>query len=223
VRHIRLSRSPILFWTVVAGLALLTGMVVAGAVGRANSLATRYGPLRPMVVAARAIERGTTLGPAEVEVRQLPAQFRTEGAFESADEVVGRTAVVPLARGEPVLGSDIAPEGLGAVAALLPAGSRAVAVPTGSSSPALRRGDVVDVLASFDGMPTLAVAVDAAVVDVADESATVAVSPEEAKSVAFALANGAVTVALTPGSSPRTGQRRPVTSSTSTSAPSPIR
>lgn len=212
--RLRLSRSPVLFWAAVACLAVLTALVVAGAIGRAQSLAARYGPLVPMVVAGRPVERGTVLAAPDVTVRRLPAQFRTDGAFESVDDVIGRTAVVPMAPGEPVLGDDLAPAGLGPVASLLPAGTRAVAVPTGGASPPLRRGDVVDVLASFDGNPTLTVAVDAPVVDVATESATVAVSPEEAKSVAFALANGAVTVALTPGL-----QRRPVASRPSTSAP----
>lgn len=221
-RSHRLLRSPLLYWAAAGGLALLTGSVVAGSVGRAESLAARYGPLAPMVVAARPVERGSALAAADVTVHRLPSRFRTDGAFTSAEEVVGRVAVVPLAPGEPVLGADLAPAGLGAVAALLPAGSRAVAVPTGGSSPVLRRGDVVDLLASFDGHPTLAVAVDAPVVDVGAESATVAVTPEEANAVAFALANGAVTVALTPGPGVggRSAQRSPVARSTSTSAPS---
>ncbi|MGH9278574.1 MAG: Flp pilus assembly protein CpaB, partial [Acidimicrobiales bacterium] len=125
--RLRPSRSPLVFWVVAGGLALLTALVVAGAVGRAQSLSTRYGPLVPMVVAERAVERGTALAPADVAVHHLPGRFRTGGAFETVDDVVGRTAVVPLAPGEPVLGADLAPEGLGGVAALLPPGSRAVA------------------------------------------------------------------------------------------------
>ncbi|MGH9226567.1 MAG: hypothetical protein ACRD2W_22910, partial [Acidimicrobiales bacterium] len=91
-----------------------------------------------------------------------------------------------------------------------------------SSAPPLSRGDVVDVLAALDDQPVLAIAVDAPVVDVGDGSVTVAVRPEEARSVAFALANGSVTVALTPGPGPASAsaaQRNRVASTPSTAAP----
>ena len=48
-------------------------------------------------------------------------------------------------------------------------------------------------------------ALGATVVDVGTESATVAVAPEEARGVAFALANGVVTMPVTPGPGPRLG------------------
>jgi Flp pilus assembly protein CpaB len=198
-RRLRLSRSPFVFWLAVAGLALLTASTVARAIGSAQSLAARYGPLRPLVVAARPVAAGAAIGGGDVGVRLVPASARPPGAFSSPGEVKGRTPVVPLLVGEPVLPGHLAPEGLSGVAALLPAGTRAVAVPTGTSSPPLHRGDVVDVLATLDGGPTLAVAVDSPVVDVAQDAATVAVTPEEAKAVAFAVTTGAVTVTLTPG------------------------
>jgi Flp pilus assembly protein CpaB len=158
-----------------------------------------------MVVAARPVERGTALARADLAVDRLPARFVAEGAFASIEQVRGRTPVVPLLAGEPVLRGHLAPDGLSGVAALLPAGGRALAVPTGSASPPLRKGDVVDVLATFDAQATattqatVAVAVDAAIVDVGAESATVAVTVEEARAVAFALAHGSVALALTPG------------------------
>lgn len=226
-RRLRLSRSPFVFWLAVAGLALLTASVVARAVGSAQSLAARYGPLRPLVVAARPVAAGAVLSGGDVDVRLVPASFRPPGAFSSAGDVKGRTPVVPLLAGEPVLPGHLAPDGLSGVAALLPAGTRAVAVPTGTSSPPLERGDVVDVLATLDGGPTLAVAVDAPVVDVGQDAATVAVTPEEAKAVAFAVATGAVTVTLTPGvagamagvAGATARQRAPVATSPSTATP----
>ncbi len=198
-----LFRSPFTFWLAVAGLALTTALVVAQAVGRANSLAGHYGPLRPMVVASRTLDRGTEVKAADLAVRHLPARFRTDGSFESVRQVEGRVAVVPLVAGEPVLRAHLAPDGLTGVAALLPPGTRAVAVPTGSASPPLRVGDVVDLLATLEEDPAVAVALDAPVVDVGPDTATVAVTPAEAGAVALAVSRGAVSVLLTPGISAR--------------------
>ncbi|MFN2502941.1 MAG: Flp pilus assembly protein CpaB [Acidimicrobiales bacterium] len=224
----RLSRSPLAFWLVTVLLALMTGLVVARFVGQAQSLAARYGPLRPVVVASREVERGTEVEPADLAVRQVPAAFLPETATRSVAEVAGRTTVVPLLAGQPVFRGHLAPEGLAGVAALLPPGTRAVAVPVGGASVVVRRGDVVDVLASFDpqlsgtGEPTLAVALDALVVDAGTESATLAVSPEEARAVAFAVTHGTVTVTLTPGlGGPPSGPRAPLSESRSPGGTAP--
>lgn len=220
--HSRLSRSPFTFWLAVGVLALVTGSVMAQLVGQAEALSARYGPLRPVVVAARAVDRGAELASADVAVKHVSAGFLPEGTFTTAKAVVGRTPVVPLLAGQTVLAGHLAPDGLVGVTALLPAGSRAVAVPSGGASPPVRRGDTVDVLATFDpqvtgaGDPTLTVAVDALVVDVGADSATVAVTPEQAKAVAFAVSHGTITVAITPGAR---GQRNEVASTPSTAAP----
>jgi Flp pilus assembly protein CpaB len=215
----------LVFWFAVCVLALLTASVVAGALGRARSLSDQYGPLRPMVVAARAVERGAILEADDLAVRLVPTSMLVSGAASSVDGVRGRAVVVPLVEGEPLLAGHLAPDGLSGVAAQLAPGARAVSVPAGSSSPALRRGDVVDVLATLEGASTLAIAADAVVVDVGatDETVTVAVSQEEARAVAYAVAHGAVTVALTPGLAPPAAQRQPAKYTTSTAAPAKTR
>ena len=195
----RLSRSPVVFWAVVVLLAVLTATAVGGLTSRARAEAARYGSLRTVAVARHAVDVGTVLRPADVGEERVPAAFLPEGWLGSSSEVVGRTVVVPLFPGAPVLRGQVAPEGLRGVAALLPPGARAVAVSTGGATPKLRTGDVVDVLATFaaeDHEPTVEVAVGALVVDVAEESATIAVAPEEARRVAFALSAGAVSLAL---------------------------
>lgn len=195
----RLSRSPVVFWALVAVLAVLTATVVGGLAGRARAEAARYGSLRTVAVARHPVEVGTVLRPADVSEERVPAAFLPEGWVGSASEVVGRTAVVPLFRNAPILRGQVAPWGLQGLAAVLPPGARAVAVPTGDATPKLRTGDVVDVLATFDSHgeePTVEVAAGALVVDVAEESATVAVAPEEARRVAFALSAGAVSLVV---------------------------
>ena len=203
--RVRLGRSPLVFWLSVAVLALVTGSVVAELVGRAEAMAGRYGPLRPVLVAARGVERGAELIEADVTVRRLPESFLPEGAFGSVAEVLGRTPVAPLVTGQLVLRGHLAPDGLSGVAALLPPGTRGVAVPAADAPGLVRRGDLVDVVATFDptvtgeGDPTLAVATGALVVEVATDTATVAVTPEEARRIVFAVAHGTVSLAVTPG------------------------
>jgi Flp pilus assembly protein CpaB len=202
VRLRRVARSPLAYWAAVVALAAFTAFTVAGQVDKAGAQAARYGHLRPIVVATRAVETGAVVRPADVVVRSMPAAFVPEGALGSTAAVLGRTVVVPLFRGSAVVGAHLAPDGFQGVAALLPAGARAVAVPTGPASVALRRGDRVDVLATFDPppageAPTFAVAQAAPVVDVGPEAVTVAVAPEEALRVAYAVAAGVVTLTLT--------------------------
>lgn len=217
----RLRRSPLPFWALAVALALFTGLTVTRLVGEASARADRLGGLVDVVVAARTVDAGKPLGPADVTVRRLPADALPDGAV--AVSPVGKVALVPLARGEVLLASKLAPEGLRGVAARMPAGQRALAVPVDPGGLALRLGDRVDVLATFDvvegagpvdvaassevvpasagtsraAAPTFPVATAALVVDVGAEAVTVAVSVDEAPRVAFALARGTVTLALT--------------------------
>ena len=202
----RLARSAPVFWVAVAALAGLTALTAARLVGRAEASAARYGSLRPVVVATGPVETGAVLGAGDVAVRAMPAAFLPDDHVAVASEAVGRTVVVALFRGVPVVRGHLAPDGVRGVADLLPPGTRAVAVPSGGASAPVRTGDRVDVLATFDpsssassdGEPTFAVATAALVVDVGDDSTTVAVGPDEARRVAFAVAHGVVTLAVAP-------------------------
>ncbi len=203
----RLVRSPFAYWAAVVALAAFTASTIAGQLDRAGAHEARYGRLQPVVTAARPVEVGTVLRSADVVVRSMPAAFLPEGALGATGEVVGRTVVVPLFRGTPVVAGQLAPDGLEGLAALLPAGGRAVAVPTGPASVALRRGDWVDVLVTFDPPPagedpTFPVAEAALVVDVGPEAVAVAVGAAEALRVAYAVAAGVVTLVLTAKETP---------------------
>lgn len=197
-----LKRLPILWWAAAVALAGVTGAAVSKSVATAQDLAGAYGPLEPMVVAARHLDFGAVLEPADLDLALVPARLAPAGRVADADLLVGRTALAPLVAGQPVVGAHVSPDGVSGVAALLPPGTRAVAVPTGGVSAPVRLGDRVDVLASFDPQlaagsdPTFPVAVAALVVDVGPDAATVAVAPAEAVAVAFAASNGALTVVL---------------------------
>ncbi|MDP8937510.1 MAG: Flp pilus assembly protein CpaB [Actinomycetota bacterium] len=209
-----MARSAAVFWVAAAALAAVTALAAARLVGQAEASAARYGSLRPVVVSTRPIEMGAVLRATDVEISLVPATFLPDDHVGAAAEAVGRTVVVGLFPGLPVVRGHLAPEGVRGVAALLPPGTRAVAVPAGGASAPVHTGDLVDVLATFDptssdtGDPTFAVATAALVVDVAEDSVTVAVAPDEARRVAFAVAHGLVTLAVT---SPLSGTSTPAT------------
>ena len=121
----------------------------------------------------------------------------------------------PVLAGEPLVAARLAPDGLTGAAALVPAGHRAVAVPIGpAGAPPLAVGDLVDVVAVVpvdaarageghgDGgeeaaTPAFPLVERAAVVDVGERGRRRSRCPErDAPRVAWALANGAVVLAL---------------------------
>lgn len=227
----RLARSPLAYWVAVVALASFTALTVAGQVSEAGAQAARYGRLRPVVAATRPVEVGSVLAAADVTLRSMPGAFVPEGALGATEAAVGRTVIVPLFPGAAVVAANLAPDGVEGLTALLPAGARAVAVPAGPESVAVRRGDRVDVLATFDPPPlgedpTFPVAEAALVVDVGPEAVAVAVPAEDTARVAYAVAAGVVTLALTaevtpaapaPPAPPAAGTRR--TGGTTGSAP----
>lgn len=216
----RLRRSPLPFWALAVALALCTGITVSRLVGEASARAARLGGLVDVVVAARRVEAGKSLRPADLTVRRLPADALPDGPIKASDaSAVGKVVLVPLVQREVLLASKLAPDGLLGVAALVPSGHRALAVPVDPGGLSFRLGNRVDVLATFDvpgepvagagvagvdegtasaaPAPTFPVATAALVVDVGDEAVTVAVTDDESPRVAFALARGTVTLALT--------------------------
>ena len=195
----RLRRHPVSFWAFAVVLALVTGLLVTRLVGEASARAARLGGLRRVPVAARAVDPGHVLSAGDVAVRHLPAAVLPAGPLARSPE--GHAALVPIAPGEVLLEGKLAPWGTRGVAALVPPGRRALAVPVEGGGLPVRTGDRVDVLATFEtaedaGQPTFPVATSALVVAVGDEAVTVAVSTDEAPRVAFAIARGTVTLAL---------------------------
>ena len=195
MRLYRLRRHPLAFWSTVAVVALA-----------ASSAAARLGPPAPaaptvrLPVASHPIAAGTVLGRADLRWRRWPVRWLPSAPV--AEEPAGRTAMVDLMAGEPLLAARLSGLGGLGLGALVPSGERALAVPAGKAVP-LRRGDRVDVLATFDaepteGDPTGAVATGALVLDAGADTVTVAVPVELAPKVAFAVAKGTVTLALAP-------------------------
>jgi Flp pilus assembly protein CpaB len=192
-------RRPLPYWLLAVALGVATAVLVGSLVSDAAAARSRWGSLRPTVVATHDVAGGEHLTAGDVAVRRLPAALVPPGALRSLPP--GAVAAVDVHRGEAVLESRLVGPGSSAVAARLPPGTRGIAVPTGSGLP-LEVGDRVDVLATFDGAvteghaPTFAVAKRAVVVHVGEDAVTIAVSEASAAKVAYALAAGAVTLVL---------------------------
>lgn len=225
----RVLHSPLAFWGMTAVLAAASALSALRFVDGARMASARYGPLRPLLVATGPAPAGTVLGSEHVSVKMVPAGSLPPGHLAAVAHAAGRTVVVPLLAGLPVVRSHLAPDGSSGVAALLPPGRRAVAIPLDQAAPPLRVGDHVDVVATSgdtdpaaDEGPSFLVAEAVPVLDVDAESeaVTVAVAPAEATRIAFALTEGVVSLMLTQPPSnwsrERGGQRRASTASTAT-------
>ncbi len=89
------------------------------------------------VAAARALEAGEVLHPADLTWTAWPSGNPLKGALVTADAALGRVVLYPLEAGQPILERNLADPGIGAgLASRIPDGKRAVA---------LRSDDVVGV------------------------------------------------------------------------------
>jgi pilus assembly protein CpaB len=106
------------------------GLVAAFAVSRYLSNAqalTR--DMRKVVVAKVDIPLGTKLVTEQLATAQIPSDATPDGAFDSADKLVGRVVTVNVAAREPVTDFKLAPEGSAAgLSAVIPEGYRAMTV-----------------------------------------------------------------------------------------------
>jgi Flp pilus assembly protein CpaB len=193
----RIVRRLLLVTTVVGSVLAVAAQLHAAAAAR-----QRWGEARPVVVARRDLAPGEIIDAAAVEVRRLPVAAVPARAMN--DPPIGSVVRYPIAAGEAVLSKRIAPQGLHGVAARVPEGDRAVAVPAAKTGrPPLEVGDQVDVMAVVatpdqpDGaVPVAPLVEDAVVVDVGEESVSVAVPTAEAPTLAYAVTQGAVVLAL---------------------------
>jgi Flp pilus assembly protein CpaB len=140
-----------------------------------------------------------------------------DGVIEGAGSITGRVITVPVVRGSFVTAAHLAPRRRTGLDGAVPRGMRAMRVIV-TNAVRLRPGAAVDVLATFDvgtgagtgtESSTVVVAAGVVVVGVDDEVAragahgdtlgvTLLVEASDAERLAFAEANGVVTIALVP-------------------------
>lgn len=110
----------------------------------------------PVVVASQEIARGELIGDAVIATRQWPRALAPASALQDVQDVMGRTALIKLSPGEPILAEKLADARSGrGLAALIPAGRRAYTIQTShvASNVAgfVLPGNRVDVLLTLRG------------------------------------------------------------------------
>lgn len=86
-------------------------------------------PGADVIVAADDIQVGARIEEHDVRTARFPASGLPGGAYGKRSQVLGRGVIIPIAKGEFILPSKLAPENAGAgLPSLIPAGMRAVSV-----------------------------------------------------------------------------------------------
>jgi Flp pilus assembly protein CpaB len=140
---VKKARSSIV---IIGVLALVTFALVAGVLSAAQKKA-------PVVVAARALEAGTKLSLADVEVVQVHAGAVLEGAFETVEDVTGLVITVQRMPGDQVTANMVGDAAQNALAQALDPDHRAVAIHVDQASGLaglLRPGDTVSAIGIID-------------------------------------------------------------------------
>ena len=209
-------RYTVLIWSAVATAAVATvGVYQALQRTKARSVI----PMRSVVVAAKDLPEGTSLGADVLTVREWPAAEVPEGAFARRDSVLGRVLVTPLFTGDVLLPGKLAPIGVGpGLEVKVPRGKRAMAVRindvagiSGLIQPN-SRVDVVVMMRQGSGTPTPVAKVfmedlrvlsvgttvqrDAAGRSIDATTAALEVTPEQAERLAFAATEGSIQLVL---------------------------
>ena len=214
---VRRSPRALVLWAAAAAVALLTAGVVASDLAAIHRRAADLGPVVSAVVATRDLPLGTDLRASDLGERPVHRSELPDGALVGARTVESRVITVPVVNGGFVTDANLAPRHRTGLDGAVPPGMRAMRViVTNPLRP--RAGAAVDVLATFDtgggasgGNPssTVVVAAGVVVVGVDAEPArtgahgdtlgiTLLVDADGAKRLAFAEANGIVTIALVP-------------------------
>ena len=141
------------FLIVMAG-ALAFGLLAAFSVSRYLSSAQANNNFTKVAVAKVDIPLGTKIIPEQVGEVEFPSNSIPDGAFESAQKLVGRVAVVQIAARETITDSKLAPEGMdGGLTAIIPEGYRAMTVKVDDASGVsgfIQPGALVDIVVVID-------------------------------------------------------------------------
>jgi pilus assembly protein CpaB len=142
------------FFIVLVG-ALIFGVLAAVSVSRYLSSAQAYTKnMNKVAVAKVAIPLGSKIIAEQIMVVQFPKESTPDGAFDSAEKLAGRVAVVNIAPREPITESRLAAEGTAAgLSAIIPEGYRAMTVKVDDAagiSGFIQPGTLVDVVVTID-------------------------------------------------------------------------
>jgi Flp pilus assembly protein CpaB len=215
----RVPTSSKLLFLAAGACALGSFLIVQMYAARAAQAGRGAGPTVPVVVAARAIDAGQTIGAEDVRVAQVPAAYAPPARLTTVDDAAGRTADGPFLEGQPIPASWLGAPSL--IAFDVPLGSVAVVGTFAALPDGLTASDRVDILGTFGGARpyTSTIAADARVLRIAEApggigdrgtQVTLLLTPDQARELvranttgALALAvRGAQTVAASPSAAP---------------------
>jgi pilus assembly protein CpaB len=142
------------FLIVLVG-ALIFGVLAAVSVSKYLSSAQAYTKnLNKVAVAKVAIPIGSKIVAEQIMVVQFPKESTPDGAYDSAEKLAGRVAVVNIAAREPITEARLAAEGTAAgLSAVIPEGYRAMTVKVDDAagiSGFIMPGTMVDVVVTID-------------------------------------------------------------------------
>ena len=193
----RWLRRPLVYWTAVTLLVVVTVVGVARQSDLQRELEAVYGELRQVPVAVSLVRPGEPLDADAVRWEPRPAAAIPPGTVgELGEDAVAAAAIYP---GEVVHTERVAGLG-GGLSSRLPPDVAAVSVPTTYGVPPVRPGDSVHLVAVFDSFATetapeaRTVARQATVLELDEEAVTVAIRAAEVEPTVSALVWGAVTV-----------------------------
>jgi pilus assembly protein CpaB len=201
------TSSKLLF--VSAGVcALGSFLIVQGYAARAAQAGRGEGPTVPVLVAARAIDAGATIGTGDVRVAQVPAAYAPPAGLASVDDALGRTAGGPFLEGQPVPASWLGAASL--IAFDVPVGWVGVAGTFATLPEGLTTSDHVDVLGTFSGARpyTSTIAEDVRVLRIGDVAeapggiggrgtkVTLLLTPDQARELVRANTTGALALTV---------------------------
>jgi pilus assembly protein CpaB len=135
--------------------AVATFMAMGWLKSQSQRVVQQQGPeLVPVVVAAKEVPPAVALAGNQLTVRMWPQESALAGKFSRVEELDGRVTAVPLAAGEPVVETKLAPKGvIPGLTALLPPDKRAMTMKVDEASGVagfLNPDNRVDVLVTVD-------------------------------------------------------------------------
>jgi pilus assembly protein CpaB len=115
----------------IVGLALAFGVSAAVLVNATLSAGPSKMETAHVLVASLDIPRGGVITPAQVTTVEFPRHLTPPGALTNKEDVLDRSAISAIVKGEPLLDGKLAPKGAGrGLAALVPPGMRAFTITT---------------------------------------------------------------------------------------------
>ena len=193
-----LDPAALRYWAAVIALAALLAGIVGRTVASAERSRDAWGSRRTVLVAARTLEAGDALGPAEVRSVRWPAELVPPEAVSTLpDEVRARG---PIGAGAPITADVVAAPDEGP-----PPGARTIAIAVDERSLPVKVGQRVDLWSVPDGaigadgaVGAERVAIDALVLDASEAVVVVAVRSAQVADAAEAVATAHVVLVGTP-------------------------